>query len=299
HRREPGADRLMDELRADEVDVRVEPAGGDDLPLTGDHLRPGPDDHPRRHAGHEVGIAGLADADDAPLAEAEVGLHDAPVIDDHRVRDHHVEDAVGPGRARRLPHAIADHLAAAELRLLAGHGQIALDADEELGVGEPHAIAGRRTVEIRVLTTRQSQAHDRRSHAASLARACSLPAPSVSALSPKTRRAPAISTSLVPSGNVPSTCTSSIISGTPSMTSSRLRTDGPASISWETVFPSRMPSRISAVISARASGWLSLRPRARRRRATSAAVKIKSFSCSRAVRCIVGPPALVRRSTAR
>src|SRR2546422_4688587 len=185
----------MDELRADEVDVRVEPTGGDDLPLTGDHLRPGPDDHPRRHAGHEVGVAGLADADDAPLAEAEVGLHDAPVIDDHRVRDHHVEDAVGPGRARRLPHAIADHLAAAELRLLAGHGQIALDADEELGVGEPHAIAGRRTVEIRVLTTRQSQAHDRRSHAASLARACSLPAPSVSALSPKTRRAPAISTS--------------------------------------------------------------------------------------------------------
>src|SRR5436853_119886 len=47
------------------------------------------------------------------------------------------------------------------------------------------------------------------------------------------------------------------------------------------------------VISATASGWLSLRPRARRRRATSAAVKIKSFSCSRGVRCIVG---LVPRS---
>src|SRR2546427_2510352 len=100
-----------------------------------------------------------------------------------------------------------------------------------------------------------------------------------------------IVTCFVASANVPSICASSTISGTPSMTSSRLRTDGPASISWETVFPSRMPSRISAVISARASGWLSLRPRARRRRATSAAVKIKSFSCSRAVRCIVGPPA--------
>src|SRR5438552_10605404 len=75
------------------------------------------------------------------------------------------------------------------------------------------------------------------------------------------------------------------------MTSSRRRIAWPASISSETVRPSRIPSRMSAVMSATASGWLSLRPRARRRRATSAAVKIKSFSCSRAVRCIVGPPA--------
>src|SRR3989442_355805 len=69
------------------------------------------------------------------------------------------------------------------------------------------------------------------------------------------------------------------------MTSSRRRIACPAAISSETVGPWRMPSRISAVMSATASGWLSLRPRARRRRATSAAVKIKSFSCSRGVRC--------------
>src|SRR5205814_7183146 len=99
-------------------------------------------------------------------------------------------------------------------------------------------------------------------------------------------------TSLVPSGNVPSICTSSIISGTPSITSFRPRMPSPASISSETLRPSRMPSRISAVMMASASGWLSLRPRARRRRATSAAVKTSSFSCSRGVRCIVGPPGL-------
>src|SRR6266849_6569657 len=97
-------------------------------------------------------------------------------------------------------------------------------------------------------------------------------------------------TSLVPSGKVPSTCTSSSISGTPSITSSRPRTPSPASISSETLRPSRIPSRISAVMSASASGWLSLRPRPRRRRATSAAVKMSSFSCSRGVRCIVEPP---------
>ena len=36
-----------------------------------------------------------------------------------------------------LPHAVADHLAAAELHLLAIGGEILLDLDEELGVGEP------------------------------------------------------------------------------------------------------------------------------------------------------------------
>src|SRR6266849_2920573 len=97
-------------------------------------------------------------------------------------------------------------------------------------------------------------------------------------------------TSLVPSGNVPSTWISSIISGTPSMTSSRRRIVPPRSISSETERPSRIPSSVSAVIRATASGWFSLSPRARRRRATSAAVKMRSFSCSRGVRCIVGSP---------
>ena len=40
-----------------------------------------------------------------------------------------------------LPHAVADHLAAAELHLLAVGGEILLDLDEQLGVGEPHPVA--------------------------------------------------------------------------------------------------------------------------------------------------------------
>src|SRR3989449_6362785 len=130
-------------------------------------------------------------------SDADVGLHDPPVVHDDGVGDDDVEDAVGPGRPCRLTHPVADHLATAELRLLTSHGQVALDADQELGVGETHAVAGRRTVEIGVLTPRQAQAHgSRSSHAASRASACSLSAPSVSALSPKTRRAPASSTSV-------------------------------------------------------------------------------------------------------
>ena len=40
-----------------------------------------------------------------------------------------------------LAHAVADHLAAAELHLLAIDGEILLDLDEELGVGEPDPVA--------------------------------------------------------------------------------------------------------------------------------------------------------------
>ena len=55
----PDIERLLDLLRADEVDVRVDAAGGDDLALAGDDLGAGADDDvdARLH----VGIAGLAD----------------------------------------------------------------------------------------------------------------------------------------------------------------------------------------------------------------------------------------------
>ena len=55
----PRHQRFLDLLRADEMDVGVEAAGGEDLALAGDHLGARPDDD--RHAGLDVGIAGLAD----------------------------------------------------------------------------------------------------------------------------------------------------------------------------------------------------------------------------------------------
>src|SRR6185369_7626371 len=50
--------------------------------------------------------------------------------------------------------------------------------------------------------------------------------------------------------------------------------------------PSRAPSTTKSVISAIASGWLSLTPRSSRRRATIAAMAIISLSFSRGVRFI-------------
>ena len=40
-----------------------------------------------------------------------------------------------------LAHAVADHLAAAELHLLAVDGEVLLHLDDEVGVGEPHLVA--------------------------------------------------------------------------------------------------------------------------------------------------------------
>ena len=64
----PRHQRLLDLLRADEMDVGVEAAGGEDLALARDHLGAGADDDV--DAGLDVGIAGLADRGDAAVLDA-------------------------------------------------------------------------------------------------------------------------------------------------------------------------------------------------------------------------------------
>ena len=61
-------------------------------------------------------------------------------VDDQRVGDDGVDRAAGAGHLA-LAHAVADHLAAAELHLLAIDGEILLDLDEQLGVGEANLVA--------------------------------------------------------------------------------------------------------------------------------------------------------------
>ena len=118
----------------------VEAAGGEDLAFARDHFGPGPDDD--GDAGLDVRIAGLADRRDQSVLQADVGLHDPPMIEDDGVGDDGVDRAARVGRLR-LPHAVADHLAAAELHLFAVSGEILLDLDDELRVGEADPVAGR------------------------------------------------------------------------------------------------------------------------------------------------------------
>ena len=87
------------------------------------------------------GLPALPIAAMRPSREADIGLHDAPVVDDQRVGDDGVDRAFGLGRLR-LAHAVADHLAAAELHFLAVGGEVAFDFHEQVGVGQAHAVAG-------------------------------------------------------------------------------------------------------------------------------------------------------------
>ena len=145
HRRHARHQRLLDLLRADEVDMGVDAAGRDDQSLAGNDLGARADDDidARLH----IRVAGLADGRDALALDGDVGLDDAPVIDDHRVGD---DEVGGVGRAGAvgalaLAHAVADGLAAAELDLFAvaprAQRVVGLDLDHQRGIGQPQPVA--------------------------------------------------------------------------------------------------------------------------------------------------------------
>src|SRR5271169_349992 len=80
HRRDAAVERLLDQLRADEMDMRVNAAGSDDAAFAGDGLSPGPDHDVDTRL--DVGVAGLPDTADAAVADAYIGLDDAPMVED-------------------------------------------------------------------------------------------------------------------------------------------------------------------------------------------------------------------------
>ena len=177
HCRDAAVERLLDQLRADEMDVRVDAAGGDDAALSGDRFGPRADHDV--DAGLDIGVAGFADPADAAVADADIGFDDAPIVEDHGIGDDGVDGAVGAGRLP-LPHAVADDLAAAEFDLLAIDRAVALDLDEEFGVGQ--AAADRRS-------SARTSRHRPRAESPLASPYPSLPL--IRPLKPTTRRSPA------------------------------------------------------------------------------------------------------------
>ena len=119
------------------MDVGVDATGRKDQPLARDSLCSGSDDDV--HAGLDVGVSRAPNARDAAVLDPDVGLHDAPVVQNQCVGDDHIH---GKRRnVRALAHAVADRLAPAELHFLAVDPAVLLDLDPEFGVGQAHAIA--------------------------------------------------------------------------------------------------------------------------------------------------------------
>ena len=151
--------------------MAVDGTRGQDLAVAGQHLGRRPDHQVGVHAVHRVGVAGLAERHDPTVLDADVGLDDPPVVQHDRTGDHQVRRALRRG-AQRLAHGLADDLAAAEDGLVAGEarpaGQVVLDLDEQVGVGQADAVAHGGAVERGVPRPGQDRAaHDASASAAS------------------------------------------------------------------------------------------------------------------------------------
>ena len=79
------------------------------------------------------------------------------MIHDHRIGDDQVENAVRASGRSGLPHAVANHFAAAEFRFVAGSRQVLFNFDKQFGVGKPNAVAGGGSVKIGILPARNFQ----------------------------------------------------------------------------------------------------------------------------------------------
>jgi hypothetical protein len=120
------------------VDVAVDPAGGEDAALAGDDLRAGADDDV--DSGWTSGLPALPMAWMRPSRKATSALT-MPQWSRISALVMTVSTAPSARGDLGLAHAVADHLAAAELDLLAVYRAVLFDLDDEVGVGEAHAVA--------------------------------------------------------------------------------------------------------------------------------------------------------------
>src|SRR5207253_7048511 len=95
--------------------MHVDAAGRHNLALARDYFGPRSDNDVdvRLH----IGIASFAYGGDATVGDADVGLHDSPVIENQRVGDDRINGALAAGTLR-LTHAIADNFPSSKLHLL-------------------------------------------------------------------------------------------------------------------------------------------------------------------------------------
>ena len=143
---------MLAELGRVEMHVHVDAAGRGDHAFGIAHRGCGADDQVRMHAVHGRRVAGLADADDLAVLDADIALDDAEHrIDHQRIAEKHVERAHGAVVAGRQAEAVAQRLAAAMQALLARDGEVMLDLGQQRGVAEADRIALGRAVHMRVV----------------------------------------------------------------------------------------------------------------------------------------------------
>src|SRR6202041_459871 len=113
HRGDTACQCMFDEAGAVEVNVNIDRARCRNQPLAVAHRGAAGDDQARIDTVHDRGIAGLSDADDATVANAEVAFDDSnDRIDDDDVAKQEIQRALGAGNAGHAD-PVAQGLAAA------------------------------------------------------------------------------------------------------------------------------------------------------------------------------------------
>ena len=142
HGGEAARQRVVALVRRHPVHVHVDAAGRHDQAAGRVVGGVGAADQVGIHAVLGVGIAGLADAGDLAVLDADVGLHQAQHgVDDGGVLDQHVDGAVGGGGVGVVGHAVAHHAAGAGPALVAITRVVVLDLADQRGVAEPDPVA--------------------------------------------------------------------------------------------------------------------------------------------------------------
>ena len=142
HGGEAARQRVRALVRRHPVDVHVDPARRDDQAAGGVVGGVGAADEGRVHAVLGVGVAGLADAGDLAVLDADVGLHEAQHrIDDGGVLHQHVDGAGGGGGVGVVGHAVAHHAPGAGPALVPVGGVVVFDLSQERGVAQADLVA--------------------------------------------------------------------------------------------------------------------------------------------------------------
>ena len=142
---------MLDESGAVEMNVDVDRARRCDQPLAVAHRGAAGDDQAGIDAVHDGGIAGLAEADDAAMADAEVALDDPEHgIDDDDVAEQEIQRPVRAGDAGHAD-AVAQGLAAAVQAFVAVDRVVLRHHGRQRGVAEADGVAGGRAVKRGVI----------------------------------------------------------------------------------------------------------------------------------------------------
>ena len=156
HGGDAGGQRLLDLLRADEVDVRVDAAGGEDLALPGDDLGARADDDV--DAGLHVRVAGLADAATRPFRMA-TSAFTIPQWSTISALVMTVSTAPSAWLRWDWPMPSRITLPPPNFTSSPYSGQVALDLDEQLGIGQAHAVAGGGAIHVGIGAAGDASGH--------------------------------------------------------------------------------------------------------------------------------------------